>query len=126
MKGQVRKYIIALTLIGDLFLINFLIRYFWLEDAQLVLGGIWPLALLLSSIGWLVLAWLFKLNPLPRIKERKKLVRNTTGAGLILIFLTLLAHISINRDISLSLDFLYFCLGLLGALVIWNFQPTAS
>lgn len=121
MKGQVRKYIIAFTLIGDLFLINFLIRYFWLEDARLVLGGIWPFVLILSSIAWMVLAWLFKLNPLPRIKERKKLIRNTTGAGLILIFLTLLAHISINRNISLSLDFLYFCLGLLGALVTWNF-----
>lgn len=120
MKSQARNIIIALTLLGDLMAINLLIRHFWLADARLVLGGIWPLALLLSSLCWIILAWLFRLNPLPRIKERKKLLRNTIGAGFILIFLTLLAHISINRNITLSPDFLYFSTGLLAVLSIWN------
>ncbi|HRZ78159.1 MAG TPA: sugar transferase, partial [Bacteroidales bacterium] len=113
----------ALTLasvLGDLLIINLLIARFWLADARLVLGGVWPWALILSCLTWLALAWGFHLNPASRRMGRKVLSARISAATAILLFIILLGHIALNRNITLSPDFLYFSIALLILLVLWN------
>lgn len=117
---MLRRWILVFATVVDILLINALILLFWLEDAQAVLGRIYVFVFPLSSIVWIALSWLFKIQPLSRIPERKKNLRNLSGAVFSLISIILLSHIAIHQHITLSLTFLYYCISLLIALQCWH------
>lgn len=119
-KPSLRMSIAAVAVVGDLVIINLLIARFWLADARLVLGGVWPWALILSSFAWISLSWAFRINPVSRRIGRKVLTARISAVTAILLFVILLGHITLNRKITLSLDFLYFSTALLALLTVWN------
>jgi putative colanic acid biosynthesis UDP-glucose lipid carrier transferase len=115
-----RRWVAGVSLLVDILLINGLILLFWLDDARVVLGSIYPILFPLSAIVWLFLSWLFKVQPLDRIPARWKNLRNLSGAVFSFISIILLSHIAIHKHITLSLTFLYYCLILLAALQLWH------
>jgi putative colanic acid biosysnthesis UDP-glucose lipid carrier transferase len=120
MEKRLLIFFSLLSITGDLFILNFLLLLFCLKDNFQNIDTYWFWISLLMNVVWIVLALSLGINSQPRIKQRKKIVRDVLIACLVLFFLLLFGNLLFRKEFIFTSGFLKLILITPFLIIIWK------
>jgi putative colanic acid biosysnthesis UDP-glucose lipid carrier transferase len=110
----------TISIAGDLCILNLLLFQFFVSSSINNFNTYWIGMFIQMNLVWIVLALSLRLSALPRIKQRKKIIRDILLACMIWFFLLLIENLLFHKEVIFSAAFGHLLLYTFLSLLVWK------